>query len=218
MSGGENEDHSWPAFVDALTTMTMILVFVMLILSVAIASLAQNVSKVLVEQIASVVDAKVDPQASPEQATRAVLDAIEKLKAAPPPPIAAAPPEPQRKIETTEPIEKTADAKVSTEVAQSSLTLSYPARQSRLDDSANAALKAFVEGSANVKAGARLDIRAMATTSSGSLTEARRVAYYRGMVLRSTLIQLGVAADKVSVSVDVSNSAADTDKVHVYAK
>ena len=47
----ESENH-WPGYVDALTTMTMMLIFVMMILAVAIFSMSENVSRTLVEQVA----------------------------------------------------------------------------------------------------------------------------------------------------------------------
>ena len=40
-----NENH-WPGYVDALTTMLMVLTFVMMILGIAVFAMSQNVSRV----------------------------------------------------------------------------------------------------------------------------------------------------------------------------
>ena len=43
-SEGEEENY-WPGFVDALTTMVMVLTFVMMVLGIVVFTLSQNVSK-----------------------------------------------------------------------------------------------------------------------------------------------------------------------------
>ena len=53
MSASEEGENHWPGYVDALTTMTMMLIFVMMILSIALFSLSENVSRTLVEKIAT---------------------------------------------------------------------------------------------------------------------------------------------------------------------
>ena len=63
MQASEEENH-WPGYVDALTTMTMMLIFVMTILAVAIFGLSQNVSRSMVEKIAKV--ANIDDVSSSE--------------------------------------------------------------------------------------------------------------------------------------------------------
>jgi hypothetical protein len=52
LNTNEDSENHWPGYVDALTTMTMMLIFVMMILSVAIFNLSENVSRNLVEKIA----------------------------------------------------------------------------------------------------------------------------------------------------------------------
>jgi len=50
VSANEEVEHHWPGYVDALTTMTMMLIFVMMILAVAIFSMSENVSRSLVRE------------------------------------------------------------------------------------------------------------------------------------------------------------------------
>jgi outer membrane protein OmpA-like peptidoglycan-associated protein len=218
-AGSENEDHSWPAFVDALTTIVMILTFVMMILAVAIAVMSENVSKVMVEQIAKVISKDPpDPNKTAEQMTREVIEAIEKLKATPPPPpVQTQPVEQEKKIESAA-VERAPDQKVAVTSSQSALTLTFPPRQSRLDAAGEAELKTFLTTSAPVANAKTIDVRAYASLAVGSLSEAKRFAYYRAMIMRSTMIQNGIPADKIAIQVEVSNAATDTDVVRVFAK
>ncbi len=55
----DEESNQWPGYVDALTTMTMMLIFIMVILAVAIFGLSQNVTRDYVERIASAAEVKL---------------------------------------------------------------------------------------------------------------------------------------------------------------
>lgn len=57
-SGGEEENY-WPGYVDALTTMTMVMTFIMMVLGVVVFSLSQNTAKNLLTAVAKA--AKIDP-------------------------------------------------------------------------------------------------------------------------------------------------------------
>lgn len=76
----DEEMNYWPGFVDALSTMTMMLIFLMLILSLVIASISQNVSRAQVLAIAKA--AKVDTSGSPasiENLTAQIISALSQL-------------------------------------------------------------------------------------------------------------------------------------------
>jgi MFS-type transporter involved in bile tolerance (Atg22 family) len=47
----EEEENYWPGYVDALSTMTMVLTFVMMILVVIVFQLIQNTSKSVLQEI-----------------------------------------------------------------------------------------------------------------------------------------------------------------------
>ncbi|OYU48929.1 MAG: hypothetical protein CFE31_10915 [Rhizobiales bacterium PAR1] len=73
----ESENH-WPGYVDALTTMTMMLIFVMMILAVAIFSMSENVSRTLVEQVAKSAGIKLPTEGlSIEAYTKQVMTELE---------------------------------------------------------------------------------------------------------------------------------------------
>lgn len=59
----DGDTNYWPGFVDALSTMTMMLIFLMMILSLVLVSVSQNVTKAQVVAIARA--AKIDVNGSP---------------------------------------------------------------------------------------------------------------------------------------------------------
>ena len=229
-SSGEEEENYWPGYVDALTTMVMVLVFVMMLLAVVVFSLSQNVSKVLIEQIVKVVDptAKFDPNATAEQMTAKL---IEKIKTgAPPPPNTNrptdAPPGPPVDAKAVPETKMTAaeieDAPETTEIkamsAPAMLTLVFPKRTTKLDEKTAADVDTFAKGSDNVAGAGSIDIQSVASPQSGSVSEARRLAYYRGMLVRSQLVKAGVPAEKIHLKIEIGTDPKTEDTVKVFAK
>jgi hypothetical protein len=84
MASQEDEENYWPGYVDALTTMTMVLTFIMLVLGLAVFSLSQNVSKGMLESIAKAMKLPEDlPQdISADEITRILIERVEKQDAA----------------------------------------------------------------------------------------------------------------------------------------
>ncbi len=83
-ANNEQTENHWPGYVDALTTMLMVLTFVMMILGVAVFAMSQNVSRMLIEAIAraAMVEPPYDEVPVPELADRI----LEKLRRNPPRP------------------------------------------------------------------------------------------------------------------------------------
>jgi hypothetical protein len=80
MATSDSEENYWPGYVDALTTMTMVLTFIMLVLGLAVFSLSQNVSKGMLETIANALKLSDDmpKDMSPDDITRLVVERIGK--------------------------------------------------------------------------------------------------------------------------------------------
>ena len=76
----ENEEiNYWPGFVDALSTMTMMLIFLMMILSLVVVSISQTTSKSQIMAIAKA--AKVDSSGAPmsiDKLTAQILEALSR--------------------------------------------------------------------------------------------------------------------------------------------
>lgn len=75
-----------------------------------------------------------------------------------------------------------------------------------------------VEAAGGAESGQRYEVVAIATSSLGSLSEARRLAFYRGMRLRSLLLQAGVDAGRIRVTVRESDAPEDFDRAFVFAQ
>ncbi len=98
------------------------------------------------------------------------------------------------------------------------VTLNYPKRQTRLDAGADKNLKDFLNVSKDILNARQIKIHAFAPASAGSLTEARRIAYYRAMLIRLRLIAEGINQEKIHLQVDDQFSDADGDKVKIFTR
>lgn len=283
-SEGEEENY-WPGFVDALTTMVMVLTFVMMVLGIVVFTLSQNVSKNYMAAIATAVN--VDANAlkanlTPDQVKAEIIEAIKELREKagkpPPPPPKPAPEVKQQQLdevetalllamqqkeqveakleqakeqlkkvqkaltelekqtenatlysqpasevvptkapvgETEKRIEASADSSTTPNTAgakatatDKSLTIAFKDRAVLLDDETRKAIDSF--GQRN-KSGKYI-VRGSAGGTSASITELRRTAYYRVMVVRKQLMESGIPADQVAVFVDdVPDSSRNND-------
>jgi Na+-transporting methylmalonyl-CoA/oxaloacetate decarboxylase gamma subunit len=233
---GEDENH-WPGYVDALTTMTMMLVFVMMVLAVAIYGLSENVSRVLVEKIAKSAGIQVETEGvTTEEIAQRVAVALERRTEGRYEAQAKVAPDRPAKVVGTEVLapplegeEKVIDAGkgvalaiprslVLTDRTPSLITLKFQPRATAVDDLAAAEMKEFVTTRGLGENGASFEIRGLARLDTGAATDARRVAYYRAMAVRSRLIAMGVRPERISLQVIDRQSADDTDKVEIGAR
>jgi hypothetical protein len=281
-SEGEELDY-WPGFVDALTTMVMVLTFVMMVLGIVVFTLSQNVSKNYMAAIATAVN--VDANAAkqnltPDQVKAEILEAIKELRerAGQPPPPPPPTPAPSPKQEETEVallqsiqekekalaqlkdaktelqkvqqqmqdikkeieearntpivvddtvVQKTetpapekrivastdssatpASAGAKSTASEKALSITFKDRAVLLDDDTRKEIESFAQ---RTKAG-RFIVRGNAGGTTVSITELRRTAYYRVMVVRKQLIESGIPADRVTVFVDdVADSSRNND-------
>ncbi len=289
--GSSEEENYWPGYVDALTTMTMVLTFIMMILGVVIFSMSQNISKILIEQVAEAakidikgggtldeirekVIAAIKAQTSPksqetpasDQATQHALrgesyaapapatphsgrtklpspqssttstegnlagntasdqpltDPHEEMKVSPPPSpnhIEAGKTEPDRRIEST----------TNTEIAKrvsgantkgdgSILTVSFEKRVVQLDEPATVQFKEITTRSPGIMKAEKVEVRGYADVTVMGVTDARRIAYYRAMLIRKELMSIGFNPERILVRIEDGTSA-DGDLVKVFAK
>jgi len=280
-SEGEELDY-WPGFVDALTTMVMVLTFVMMVLGIVVFTLSQNVSKNYMAAIATAVN--VDANAAkqnltPEQVKAEIIEAIKQLRERagqpPPPPPTPAPspkqeetemallqsvqekekalaqlkeakielqkvqqqmqdikkeieearntpivvddtvvqktvtPAPEKRIEaSTDSSTTPASAGAKATASEKALSIAFKDRAVLLDDDTRKEIESFAQ---RTKA-SRFIVRGNAGGTSASITELRRTAYYRVMVVRKQLIESGIPADRVTVFVDdVADSSRNND-------
>ena len=284
-SEGEEENY-WPGFVDALTTMVMVLTFVMMVLGIVVFTLSQNVSKNYMAAIATAVN--VDANAlkanlTPDQVKAEIIEAIKELrekagKPPPPPPANKGEEVKQEKLDEVEAalllamqqkeqieaklqqakeqlkkvqqqltelekqtenstmysqpasetvqlkdpvaqtekrVEASTDSSTTPNTAgakatasDKSLTIAFKDRAVLLDDETRKAIDSFGQRNKSAK----YIVRGSAGGTSASITELRRTAYYRVMVVRKQLMESGIPADQVAVFVDdVPDSSRNND-------
>jgi Na+-transporting methylmalonyl-CoA/oxaloacetate decarboxylase gamma subunit len=209
-SASEDNENHWPGYVDALTTMTMMLIFVMMILAVAMFSMSESVSRSMVERIAQAAGIEVDAESRPiEEFAKEVAERIEDQKATL---IARAeqalpgqtlPGEEKRIASLIEARRANPDAPVQVETKSPALlTFAFKPRAVSLDESAESQMKGFLASGGHIQGAGRFDLRAYASAELGGISDSRRVAYHRAMTVRARLIGMGVPAQRIAVHVE----------------
>lgn len=218
--GSEQSEDYWPGYVDALTSMVQVLAFVMMLLAMAVFVLSQSVSKGAVEAIAKAAKVDVPADASVAELTAKVVEQIQKSAAeAQKPPSPAKPTteksdqqpstggestvvanlkplSPSRSnapLQVEKPDEPPADAK--------RLRVRFAERSYRIDAANSEALGQFVETNDFASGKTKLVVRAYASDADGAVSEARRIAYYRGMIARKALIDRKVPPQTVEIKI-----------------
>lgn len=228
---GEDENY-WPGFVDALTTMVMVLTFIMMILGLTVFSLSQNVSKILLAQIADAVNVDVPASDLSEEVVNKIIAAIgsqkkeiegQKRKARDMAAEKTIEERSQREALLVLPGDKhqsqtPADIKPlpagavagDTEIA---LTIVFQNNAAMFDETVRRAIMAFGQKAQD----GDFIIRAYAVDNSGTITEARRLAYYRAMLVRQELVKAGLKPGQVVAQIDDSVDVKDRSVVRILA-
>ncbi|MCZ8182511.1 MAG: hypothetical protein O9322_06040 [Beijerinckiaceae bacterium] len=219
--GGDNENH-WPGYVDALTTMTMMLVFVMMILAIALFGITQNASRSLVEKIADAAGLPVEGrQADTEAMARQIAEALEYQRRNPP--VAKLPEDRAVPLEGQDRVVHAGEAQkafvprgdVAARQSEAVLTLTFPQRGTSIDGNAGSEVRAFLEGHRGKAT--HYQIMALAGLELGNASDARRVAFYRALSARTQLIANGIPAQNIQVRVVDSREGAAADRIEIRA-
>jgi hypothetical protein len=301
--GGGDEESYWPGFVDALTTMTMVLTFIMMVMGLVIFSLSQNVSRAKLVEIAQAM--KIDPQANSldqlhakiisaigeaqnvssaqsaaQSSSQSLSQAIAKPEASAAQPAAVASkaaersspaksaaasaqaaasaaasapravpearaatadskaeqggkteqtmagatmPENQQGSAGESPVRstiKTEDAKAekaSSSGAEKQFRIMYADRNFQIDDPVKVELDGFLARAALRERPVPVEVKAFAKVGMGAVSEARRVAYYRGMIVRQQLVGAGISADRIRIKVEDADNPDDANSVQISA-
>lgn len=219
----EAEENHWPGYVDALTTMLMVLTFVMMILGVAVFVSSQNVSRVIIERIAKAAKVELPGEETPvdqvaeQLVARLEADAQEQHGRR-----SAAAPETRLdetvRLRSSEPAHKPGEPEPARALQRGAgLSIEFQPRATRLDEATARALGERLESEAGWRQAERIDIRAAVDREGGAVTDARRVAYYRAMHVRSALIRAGTPAARIRVTVDEERVGPGAQVVRVIA-
>lgn len=272
----EEEANHWPGFVDALSTIVMVITFLLILLGLTLFIMMQKIqsdANVVVDtQVSS--EAAGGAQALNQEKTQSAMEQasssasktaqvselkeqlqqaqqeIEELKSrtqqnagAPKAPIgqsvaavgAALRQDEQietedkltirtRKVDdkvkisiaSQEPV--TSEGKIEVTSAAVALELDYDRDTTKLDEASTKQVgDYFVKQQA--KAGSsKFEIRSVASSSVGSVSEARRKAYFRALVVRNILLDRGIPAERIITKVALAQPGEEDDKVTVSVK
>jgi preprotein translocase subunit SecG len=233
MASKEDEQvNYWPGYVDALTTMTMVLTFVMMILALAVFLLSNNVSKAVLENVVREIDAEMPDNPTPVALKQAILDRIsdserdrtDLTSRSDDKPGQA---DPQHDSDAIAPTEIAAgkiddveepDGKTRISTTPATLTIRYEGNEARLDEKTTEQVRAFLESSEDIQNATRLLVRAFASAEMGGITQSRRIAYYRAMLLRAELVNNGVPANRIQIDVVETRERAEAATAKVYTQ
>lgn len=123
----------------------------------------------------------------------------------------------EQKLEVASEEIKPSYGKIEVTSSDAFLKLTFAKGNFRIDESTSGKLKDYL-GTSPVAKQDTIEIRAIAQSTVGSVSEARRIAYYRAMEMRSQLIQAGFDSTKIMVRVRESASPEDADVVQVFKK
>ncbi|MBO6676345.1 MAG: hypothetical protein JJ908_15280 [Rhizobiales bacterium] len=229
----EEEENYWPGYVDALSTMTMVLTFVMMILVVVVFMLIQNTSQAIIQE--RVAQANVGGGAGSSQILRmsqSDADATTTATNEGTPPIVTVDEEATqeqnvqsiavdeedetRAIEAAEVRDRGAQEAVT--ISQEGLTVAFADGDSGLDETAMEVVRDFGTNHELAQSDRTLEIIAFAHTLQGNATDVRRVAYYRAMLIRNQLLEAGVPASRISVGVRDVRTPEDGTEVKVFGR
>lgn len=224
--GSEEEGDFWPGYVDALTAMVKVLSFVMMLLAVAVFVLSQNVSKAMVEKIAKAAKVPVTENIDVNELTQKVVEAIENQDKTPPverrptsePPPATEDTPSQASSERAKALESRAasrpvnqDRKVAMAADAKNIHIRFASRDYKLAAAGAQMVGTFIDENQLTAKQTKLVVKAYASAADASISESRRIAYYRGMIVRKELIARKIRPEDIQVLVeDTTNNEQET--------
>jgi hypothetical protein len=233
-ASADGEVNHWPAFVDVLTTVIMVVTFLLVIMSAAVMQLSQrviaNFKQQMVQQQQQQAqkigkDGKPIPTVACAPGATAVISPREAEAGTSVAELGAVLRSPTvtdgaerltiRTRDTADTlqlqvkaIEKPDDSKgVEVKTADTLLKIAFAPNAATYDETNSKRVIGFVKGKA--RPGTKYEIWSFAPQTR-SLSEAQRVAFYRAAMTRNLLLQAGIAAADITTQIRV-NDATSTD-------
>ena len=204
MRKAHKPEDPWAGFVDVLSNIVMVVVFLVVLLGLAIFALGQRLTKAAVEQALQEERARVErlskpsndqPNAKPYAASEPKKDEInpdENLQ-----PSASDPERMEVEKEVASPILGVDANKTEKELIE----IVFPDGQFKISEAdatklRGLAVKALPDKDLSLKIVGSID------SKTGSISEARRLAYYRALSVRSVLLAAGYPAENMQVTIE----------------
>lgn len=228
----EEAENHWPGFVDALSTIVMVVTFLLIILGIVIFALSLQMAK-------SMEEAKFKGQKSGQEVSNTTIAGVEgksgRFKQSKGKEVLA-----DKAVESetklairSQIVKKSKEITVAADetaldnpkatgikitAAKEVLTLIFSEKTVKIDDKSNTEITDFVAKNPDIPKGAKLEIWSFAQSNVGSISEARRLAYYRAMSVRNSLLTTGMEGKQISVRVRETDDDAMAHKIKVFVK
>ncbi|MEM6382193.1 MAG: hypothetical protein AAF739_05920 [Pseudomonadota bacterium] len=229
----QEEENYWPGYVDALSTMTMVLTFVMMILVIVVFMLIQYTSRSVVDDL--VAEANVGTGGGTQQVERLAdtdADTTTTARNTGSPPIVTSLDDRQQEttvqsvaVEVEVEAESQEQAEVrdtgsqdAVTVSQAGLVVTFLGNNTTLDDPAMDVIRDFGANSELGQSERTLELIGYANTTQGNATDLRRIAYYRAMMIRNELLSSGIPPDRISVGVRDVTTEEEGQEVKVFGR
>lgn len=234
-ASAEGEQNPWPAFVDVLTTVIMVVTFLLVIMSAAVMQASQaaideiresvsaeamEIAQARIRELEAQILAMTNGGAT-DGTSAAALRAVELMQ------LQASEGDLRRAVASRSQMEEgrftvESDQDESVEggeIVQSAdvlFTLEFEPAAVRIGRAIQEQAIALIQR-ANIPPGASLEIWSEAPTTS-TVSEAERLAYYRALVARNVLIRAGVPATSISAQVRAVQATEGVHAVRVIVK
>lgn len=158
------------------------------------------------EALAKAANVPVPTAAAPDEAVKALLEKMKQAAVDPSAPVGGTVIESQK-----QPEQASKAGAVKTERTDVGLTIQFSNGVFRLDQQSSDEVKSFVGGATAGK----YTVLGLAKTAGAGLSESRRVAFYRAMVVRQSMVASGIPAEQITVTVKDTNEVKDNDQVRI---
>lgn len=242
-ASAEGEVNHWPAFVDVLTTVIMVVTFLLVIMSAAVMTLSQRVMQNFKEQLIAQEKHRSDQEKSGDTATKAANSAGQQqnkiaspnaeegssiselgsiLKSETPIngseklTIRTRETQDQLKIQVKATEQPNSDKGVEVKTADVLIQVGFEPMAVNYDADNTTKVVNFLKGKS--RPGMKYEIWSFAPQTA-SLTEAQRLAFYRAAMTRNILIRAGIPPTDINTQVRVTDATAkDGHNVRVVLK
>lgn len=259
----ETENH-WPGFVDALSTIVMVITFLLIILSIVIFILSQRMAKQYIDvapkankqggvvvqndktpssmtsknltvknsvknstkaQSPKVTDlTTIDPDTKEFEASGRfvpkegqILTQDEDIKSDTKLAIRSSNIIDKKKVVTIQEEKEKRKEKTRVRAAKALLTIKFSPAALNITQNAHNEIKEFIDSHVSDKE-RTLEIRSFASVNSNSISEARRIAYYRALNTRNVFIKNGFGAKKINIVIREAQTPLEQNATYIFVK
>ena len=174
MAQAQEDENHWPGFVDALSTIVMVVTFLLIILAIAIFVMSLQIAKGFADN--NTTDVLLDTSTNMKVSEKVI-------------------------VESTEEVDVPSDASAVAVIdADDRFFFQFDGLTIALDDDSAGRLMPFVEKTEPIRDGRKYVVQSYFDPSIG-YTKAKRLAYYRMLAVRGALSENGVAAEEIEIYV-----------------